>query len=285
MMSNTLLESVVKKNRARLIPFMLALYVLAFLDRSNIGFAKETYQLDTGLSNEAYALGAGIFFVVYAFLGVPANLLMRKFGARRWIGCTTLLWGVLSAAMAWADTEAKFLLVRTLLGAAEAGFFPGMIYLTSQWFPQQNRASIMGLFYMGAPLALTLGSPLSGALLEDGQAEETPAACTCAEKCQAGAVNTACPVCAVNMSECAGKAPEVEPEPEPEPEKESGNGGALVLILLLAALGGGGAFAYIKFIKPKQGAKVSADPDDYEFEDEEYENEDVPEQGEQEDQN
>lgn len=166
MMSNTLLESVVKKNRARLIPFMLALYVLAFLDRSNIGFAKETYQLDTGLSNEAYALGAGIFFVVYAFLGVPANLLMRKFGARRWIGCTTLLWGVLSAAMVWADTEAKFLLVRTLLGAAEAGFFPGMIYLTSQWFPQQNRASIMGLFYMGAPLALTLGSPLSGALLE-----------------------------------------------------------------------------------------------------------------------
>lgn len=128
---------------------MLALYVLAFLDRSNIGFAKETYQLDTGLSNEAYALGAGIFFVVYAFLGVPANLLMRKFGARKWIGCTTLLWGLLSAAMAWADTEAKFLLVRTLLGAAEAGFFPGMIYLTSQWFPQQNRASIMGLFLYG----------------------------------------------------------------------------------------------------------------------------------------
>ena len=125
------------------------------------------------------------------------------------------------------------------------------------------------------------------ALLEDGQTEEKPAACTCAEKCQAGAVNTACPVCAVNMSECAGKEPEVaqEPEPEPEPEKESGSGGALVLILLLAALGGGGAFAYIKFIKPKQGAKVSADPDDYEFEDEEYENEDVPEQGEQEDQN
>ncbi len=109
---------------------------------------KETYQLDIGLSNEAHALGAGIFFVVYA--SVPANLLMRKFGARRWIGCTTLLWGVLSAAMAWADTEAKFLLVRTLLGAAEAGFFPGMIYSLHDGFPQQNRASIMGLFYMGA---------------------------------------------------------------------------------------------------------------------------------------
>ncbi|GLR07588.1 MFS transporter [Mixta theicola] len=165
-MNMTLLDVVVKKNRARLIPFMLALYVLAFLDRSNIGFAKETYQIDTGLSNEAYALGAGIFFVVYAFLGVPANLLMRRFGARNWIGITTLLWGGLSAAMAWADTEPKFLIIRTLLGAAEAGFFPGMIYLTSQWFPQRTRASIMGLFYMGAPLALTLGSPLSGALLE-----------------------------------------------------------------------------------------------------------------------
>lgn len=81
-MSTALLDAVVKKNRARLIPFMLALYVLAFLDRSNIGFAKQTYQIDTGLSNEAYALGAGIFFVVYAFLGVPANLLMRKLGAR-----------------------------------------------------------------------------------------------------------------------------------------------------------------------------------------------------------
>ena len=160
------LDQAVVKTRWRLIPFMLALYVLAFLDRANIGFAKEAYQLDTGLSNEAFAFGAGIFFVAYAFLGAPANLLMRKFGARRWISMTTLIWGGLSAVMAFADTEAKFLIVRTLLGAAEAGFFPGMIYLTSQWFPQNIRASVMGLFYMGAPLALTFGSPLSGALLE-----------------------------------------------------------------------------------------------------------------------
>ena len=145
---------------------MLALYILAFLDRANIGFAKAAYQLDTRLSDESFALGAGIFFVAYAFLGVPANLLMRKFGARAWIGGTTLVWGVLSASMAYADTEGKFLAARFLLGAAEAGFFPGMIYLTSQWFPQKNRAGVMGLFYMGAPLALTLGSPLSGALLE-----------------------------------------------------------------------------------------------------------------------
>ncbi len=162
----TQLDIAVKKNRAHLVPFMLTLYVLAFLDRSNIGFAKEAYQLDIGLSNEAYALGAGIFFVIYAAFGVPANLLMKKLGARIWIGTITVIWGFLSAGMAYADTEFKFLLIRTLLGAAEAGFFPGMIYLTTLWFPVKSRASIMGLFYMGAPFALTLGSPLSGALLE-----------------------------------------------------------------------------------------------------------------------
>lgn len=160
------LPSVVNKTKWRLIPFMLMLYILAFLDRSNIGFAKETYQIDIGLSNEAYALGAGLFFVVYAFLGAPANLCLRKFGAKRWIGVTTLAWGALSMAMGYADSETKFLTVRVLLGIAEAGFFPGMIYLTSQWFPQANRASVMGLFYMGAPLAMAFGSPLSGALLE-----------------------------------------------------------------------------------------------------------------------
>lgn len=110
------------------------------------------------------------------------------------------------------------------------------------------------------------------ALMEDGETQEEPAVCNCAEKCQAGAVNTSCPVCSVNMSECAGVEPEVEPEPEPE--EESGGGGALALVLVLLVLGGGGAFAYIKFIRPKQAAKASADPDDYDFEDEEYENED-----------
>lgn len=111
------------------------------------------------------------------------------------------------------------------------------------------------------------------ALMEDGDTQEEPAVCTCAEKCQAGAVNTSCLVCSVNMSECAGAEPEVEPEPEPE--EEPGGGGALALVLVLLVLGGGGAFAYIKFIKPKQVAKASADPDDYDFEDEEYENEDT----------
>lgn len=115
------------------------------------------------------------------------------------------------------------------------------------------------------------------ALMEDGEAQETPAVCTCTEKCQAGAVNTSCEVCAVNMAECAGAEPEPEPEPEPEEEK-SGGMGALALVLVLVVLGGGGAFAYIKFIRPKQASKASADPDDYDFADEEeYINEDEPE--------
>lgn len=115
------------------------------------------------------------------------------------------------------------------------------------------------------------------ALMEDGEAQEAPAVCTCTEKCQAGAVNTSCEVCAVNMTECAGAEPEPEPEPEPEAEK-SGGMGALALVLALVVLGGGGAFAYIKFIRPKQASKVSADPDDYDFADEEeYINEDEPE--------
>ena len=119
------------------------------------------------------------------------------------------------------------------------------------------------------------------ALMEDGEAQEAPAVCTCTEKCQAGAVNTSCEVCAVNMTECAGAEPEPEPEPEPEAEK-SGGMGALALVLALVVLGGGGAFAYIKFIRPKQASKVSADPDDYDFADEEeYINEDEPEQEEE----
>ena len=115
------------------------------------------------------------------------------------------------------------------------------------------------------------------ALMEDGETQEAPAVCTCTEKCQAGAVNTSCEVCAVNMAECTGAEPEPEPEPEPEEEK-SGGMGALALVLVLLVLGGGGAFAYIKFIRPKQASKASADPDDYDFADEEeYINEDEPE--------
>ena len=108
---------------------------------------------------------------------------------------------------------------------------------------------------------------------DDAPAAETPAVCNCKEKCAAGAVNTNCLVCKNNLSECSGKEPVTEPEPEPEQPEKKSSGGLLVIVLLLA-LAGGGAFAYVKFIKPKQGVKVSADPDDYDFEDEEYLTED-----------
>ncbi len=118
------------------------------------------------------------------------------------------------------------------------------------------------------------------ALMDDGK-KEPPAVCSCSEKCAEGKVNASCSVCKVNMGKCLGKEPVVETEPKPEPKKNGGN--PLLIVLLLAALGGGGAFAYIKYIKPKQGVKVSSDLDDYDFEDEEYENEDVPEQEERSD--
>ena len=111
---------------------------------------------------------------------------------------------------------------------------------------------------------------------DDAPAAETPAVCNCKEKCVAGAVNTNCPVCKNNLSECSGKEAAAEPEPEAEQPEKKSSGGLLVIVLLLA-LAGGGAFAYVKFIKPKQGMKVSADPDDYDFEDEEMVNEDEQE--------
>lgn len=164
-MSNVL-EEAVSKAKWRLVPVMLALYILAFLDRVNIGFAKQAYQHDTGISNEAFAFGAGVFFIAYAALGAPANLMLKRFGAKLCIGLTTIVWGALSVAVVLADKEWKFITIRFLFGAAEAGFFPGMIYMASRWFPHSKRSSVIGLLYMGPPLALTLGSPLSGALLE-----------------------------------------------------------------------------------------------------------------------
>ncbi len=116
------LDETLTRTQRRLIPIMLALYLVAFLDRANIGFAQQSYMHDTGISKEAFAFGAGIFFVAYALIAPAANLLMKRFGARKWIGLTTVIWGVLATAVAYADTEWKFLTVRTLLGAAESGF-------------------------------------------------------------------------------------------------------------------------------------------------------------------
>lgn len=161
-----LLDRAVGKVQSRLLPFLLLMYVLAFLDRANIGFAKKAFQLDTGISDAAFALGAGIFFIGYALFEVPSNLIMHRVGARAWMCRIMVTWGVISAAMAFAHTETMFYWLRFLLGVAEAGFFPGVILYLTYWFPAQSRGRAMGLFYFGAPLAFIVGSPLSGLLLD-----------------------------------------------------------------------------------------------------------------------
>ncbi|HWT39001.1 MAG TPA: MFS transporter, partial [Paraburkholderia sp.] len=160
------LDTTVSRVMRRLLPFLLLMYVLAFLDRANIGFAQKALQHDTGISNAAFAFGAGVFFVGYALFEVPSNLLLHRVGARLWMCRIMVTWGLVSAAMSLAHTATAFYTLRFLLGVAEAGFFPGVIYYLMRWFPQSARARAVGVFYFGAPLAFMFGSPLSGFLLD-----------------------------------------------------------------------------------------------------------------------
>lgn len=155
-----------RKAAWRLLPFLLLLYVLAFLDRANVGFAKQTLLDETGLNETAYAFGAGVFFVSYALLEVPSNLILHLLGARTWICRIMVSWGLISAAMMFAWSPTTFCSLRFLLGVAEAGFFPGVIIYLTYWFPSVVRGRMMGLFYFGAPLAFIFGGPFSGLLLE-----------------------------------------------------------------------------------------------------------------------
>lgn len=166
MTSNRLPPALLAKISWRLLPFLLLMYIMAFLDRANVGFAKIAYQADTGISDAAFALGAGIFFLGYALLEVPSNLIMHKVGARIWMCSIMVSWGLISAAMMFAHNEMIFYVLRFALGVAEAGFFPGVILYLTYWFPAAHRAQATGFFYFGAPLAFILGSPVSGMLLE-----------------------------------------------------------------------------------------------------------------------
>ena len=120
-------ERAMDKAQRKLIPFILLMYVLAFLDRANIGFAKQTFQVSTGISDAAFAFGAGIFFIGYAVFEVPSNIMMHHTGARRWLARIMITWGLVAAGFAWVTTENQFLVLRVLLGICEAGFFPGII--------------------------------------------------------------------------------------------------------------------------------------------------------------
>jgi MFS family permease len=161
-----MLDRAIRRARLRLVPFLLLMYVLSFLDRANIGFAKESFQASTAISDAAYALGAGLFFLTYSVFEIPSNLIMHRVGAKLWMCRIMVSWGLISAAMAFVTGEFSFYVLRLLLGAAEAGFFPGVILYLTYWFPNHVRGQIMGLFYFGAPAAFILGGPLSGLLLE-----------------------------------------------------------------------------------------------------------------------
>jgi MFS family permease len=154
------------KAMVRLLPWLLLMYVLAYLDRANLGFAKNAFQASTGISEASYAFGVGIFSVAYASIEIPSNIALHRFGARLWLSRIMVTWGLVSAGMALVTTANGFYAMRVLLGIAEAGFFPGAVYFLSRWFPDARRARVMGIFYCGAPLSFMFGGPLSGLLLD-----------------------------------------------------------------------------------------------------------------------
>jgi len=149
----------------RLLPFLLLLYIISWLDRVNVGFAKLEMNSDLGLSETMYGIGAGIFFVGYAAFEIPSNALLVRFGARLWIARIMITWGLISAGMMFVTGEKSFYAMRFLLGVAEAGFLPGIIYYLSQWFPREQRAKAVSWFMIGIPLSVVFGGPLSGWLL------------------------------------------------------------------------------------------------------------------------
>jgi ACS family tartrate transporter-like MFS transporter len=149
----------------RLIPFLILCYFVAYLDRVNVGFAALTMNRDLGISATAYGFGAGIFFLSYFMFEVPSNLFLERFGARKWIARIMASWGILSGCTALVQGEMSFYVIRFLLGIAEAGFFPGIIFFLTLWFPASYRARIIGYFMAAIPLSSVLGAPVSGMLL------------------------------------------------------------------------------------------------------------------------
>lgn len=149
----------------KLMPLLIIAYIMAFLDRTNIGMAKERLEIDLGISATAYGVGAGLFFLTYALSEIPSNLIMHKVGARFWITRIMVSWGIISACMMFVQGEWSFYVMRMLLGVAEAGLFPGIMYFLTQWFVRKDRAKANGMFLLGVSFASILGAPLGGLLL------------------------------------------------------------------------------------------------------------------------
>ena len=154
-----------RKVTLRLIPFLFILYIVAWLDRVNVGFAGLQMNADLGFSSAAFGFGSGVFFLGYCLFEVPSNLVLHRVGARRWISRIMISWGAISTAMMFVRTAPTFYVLRFLLGAAEAGFFPGVVYYLSHWYPEGQRARAIAAFMTAVPLSGVIGGPLSGALL------------------------------------------------------------------------------------------------------------------------
>ncbi|NWA25094.1 MFS transporter [Pseudomonas gingeri] len=158
-------DTVYKRITLRLIPFIFICYLFNYLDRVNVGFAKLQMLDALKFSETIYGLGAGIFFIGYVLCGVPSNLALSRFGPRRWIALMMITWGALSTCLLFVSTPTQFYTVRLFTGAAEAGFFPGVVLYLSQWFPSFRRGRIMALFMSAIPVSGLLGSPFSGWIL------------------------------------------------------------------------------------------------------------------------
>ena len=163
---NSIEQRTLSKISWRLLPLLMVCYFIAYLDRVNLGFAGASMSKDMGFTSAVFGAAAGIFFLAYFLFEVPSNLALERFGARRWIARIMFSWGILSAAQAWVGGATSFNVVRFLLGIAEAGFFPGVIFYITLWFPAAYRARIVGWFMFAIPISTVIGSPISGFILD-----------------------------------------------------------------------------------------------------------------------
>ena len=164
-MNIDLCSTALKKLDVKIIPFIIICYFVANLDKTNISVAALQMNADLGLSASMYGLGVGMFYISYIIFEIPSNVIMTRVGARIWIARIMITWGVVSAGMSLVHTPTQLYVMRFLLGMAEAGFTPGIIYYISCWFPKSNRARAMSFFYMGSVLASVIGLPISGSIL------------------------------------------------------------------------------------------------------------------------
>jgi MFS family permease len=163
----------------RLMPLLGLLYLIAYIDRSNISFAKLQMLGSLGLSEVAYGLGASLFFIGYLIFEVPSNVLLHKYGAPRWIARIMLTWGIVTVLLAFTKNATTFYVLRFLLGASEAGLYPGVIYYLTLWFPSRHRVRMLGYFTVGSSLGNMVGAPICGWLLDKGDSLVCKAGSSC----------------------------------------------------------------------------------------------------------